>query len=61
MSQRPGRITDEIAVDLPRPRTAAMYKEQAFFSLVNRVSDALFGGVDGSPDALDLDGTAASG
>ena len=61
MSQRPGRITDEIVVDLPRPRTAAMYKEQAFFSLVNRVSDALFGGVNGSPDAVDLNGTAASG
>jgi len=43
MCQRPGRITDEITVDLPRPRDAAMFKHETFFHLVNRVSDALFG------------------
>lgn len=53
MSPRPGRITDEIIVDLPRPRSSAMYKEQAFFHLVNRVSDALFGGSGGATGGSD--------
>lgn len=43
MSPRPGRITSEIDVDLPRPRTPGLYRSPKFFELVNSVSDALFG------------------
>jgi NitT/TauT family transport system ATP-binding protein len=43
MSPRPGRITAEVAIDLPRPRPPQVQREPHFFELVNRVSDALFG------------------
>ena len=41
MSSRPGRITSEITVNLPRPRTLEMYQHPEFFELVNEVSEAL--------------------
>ena len=41
MSSRPGRITAEIDVDLPRPRTFEMYQDPDFFEVVNQVSEAL--------------------
>ena len=43
MSPRPGRITATLPIALPRPRTLAMMRSQAFFTAVNAVRDALFG------------------
>lgn len=41
MSPRPGRLVDVIDVDLPRPRTIAMTREQAFQDLVFAARRAL--------------------
>lgn len=41
MSPRPGTITDDIRIDLPRPRHFEMYREPRFFELETRISDAL--------------------
>jgi NitT/TauT family transport system ATP-binding protein len=41
MSPRPGSLTDDIQIDLPRPRVLEMYREQHFFELETRISDAL--------------------
>ncbi|HEY8454809.1 MAG TPA: ABC transporter ATP-binding protein [Actinopolymorphaceae bacterium] len=41
MSPRPGTITDDIRIDLPRPRHVEMYREPRFFELETRISDAL--------------------
>ncbi|MEQ7123731.1 ABC transporter ATP-binding protein [Actinopolymorpha sp. B11F2] len=41
MSPRPGTITDDVRIDLPRPRQIEMYREQRFFALETRISDAL--------------------
>ena len=43
MSARPGRVTGQIEVELPRPRTLEMMKSPAFFDCVNRARDGLFG------------------
>lgn len=53
MSPRPGRITNEIAVDLPRPRTRDMYRDQRFFELLNEVGAVL-------QDAAGFDGPEGS-
>ncbi|MFM7535456.1 MAG: ABC transporter ATP-binding protein [Acidimicrobiales bacterium] len=45
LSPRPGRITEVIDVDLPRPRTLALMQEPAFFAVENAVRSALFGSV----------------
>lgn len=37
MTPRPGRIVDDLAVDLPRPRTLAMQTKAAFGSKVMEV------------------------
>ena len=65
MSARPGRITDVIEVDLPRPRGIATREEPRYFELVTAVREALRagGGVD-EPDLRALasaDRTAAEG
>jgi NitT/TauT family transport system ATP-binding protein len=44
MSARPGRIVEEIDIDLPQPRTAATREDARFFELVTRVREALHGG-----------------
>lgn len=49
MSPRPGRIIAEITVSLPRPRPADVYRSPEFFSVVNEISDALFGAADDDP------------
>jgi NitT/TauT family transport system ATP-binding protein len=41
MTQRPGRIGDEFAVDLPRPRTLDVMNTETFGSYVRRVRAAL--------------------
>jgi NitT/TauT family transport system ATP-binding protein len=48
MSARPGRILEEITVDLPRPRTPEMIREQRFFDTLNRVGKVLFDSVEAS-------------
>ena len=68
MSARPGRITDVIDVDLPRPRGIATREEPRYFELVTAVREALRagGGVGdgdaGGPDAVaSPERTAAEG
>jgi NitT/TauT family transport system ATP-binding protein len=65
MSARPGRITDIIDVDLPRPRTIATREERRYFELVTAVREALRrggaiddGGAPGEEDAVDAIGSA---
>ncbi|MEP6681535.1 MAG: ABC transporter ATP-binding protein, partial [Chloroflexota bacterium] len=41
MSSRPGRITDLIDVDLPRPRTDAVRESERYFELITQVREAL--------------------
>ena len=41
MSARPGRITDVIDIDLPRPRGIATREEPRYFALVTAVREAL--------------------
>jgi NitT/TauT family transport system ATP-binding protein len=41
MTPRPGKIADEIRVDLPRPRTAEMRISDEFFKLVRRVASKI--------------------
>ena len=59
MSARPGRITDVIDVDLPRPRGIATREEPRYFELVTAVREALRAGGEGG-DA-EVAGTIASG
>ena len=46
LSSRPGRITDVINVDLPRPRTLQMMQTESFFDVENAIRAALFGSHD---------------
>ncbi len=41
LTQRPSRIVDVVAVDLPRPRSAEVEESPAFAALVRRVKDLL--------------------
>lgn len=43
MSPRPGRITREFTVDLPRPRTVEMISHRKFSVLASEIRDALLG------------------
>lgn len=43
MSARPGQISREVQVDLPRPRSLEMMRSHGFFDLENQVREALFG------------------
>ena len=61
MSARPGRITDVIDIDLPRPRGVETREERRYFELVTAVREALRrGDVDGS-DASGGGGAGAGG
>jgi NitT/TauT family transport system ATP-binding protein len=51
MSARPGRITDIIDVDLPRPRGIATREEPRYFELVTAVREALRAGGGAGDDA----------
>jgi NitT/TauT family transport system ATP-binding protein len=57
MSARPGRITDVIDIDLPRPRTVETREQRRYFELVTAVREALRrGGADSVvADELSLD------
>jgi NitT/TauT family transport system ATP-binding protein len=44
MSPRPGRINEIIPVDLPRPRNNNIRQSAAFFEMVRRVRERLWGG-----------------
>jgi NitT/TauT family transport system ATP-binding protein len=44
MSPRPGRINEIIPVDLPRPRNNNIRQSAAFFEMVTRVRERLWGG-----------------
>jgi NitT/TauT family transport system ATP-binding protein len=48
MSARPGRITDVVEVDLPRPRDVATREHRRYFELVTEVREALRRGGTGS-------------
>ena len=53
MSARPGRITDVIEVDLPRPRDVETREQRRYFELVTAVREALRrGGGDAAEDGL---------
>jgi NitT/TauT family transport system ATP-binding protein len=43
MSPRPGRITDELAIDLPRPRTLDVLTQPAFVQAKRRILAGLTG------------------
>lgn len=64
MSARPGRITDVIDIDLPRPRGIATREEPRYFALVTAVREALRrGGADAAAGDVvggDLEGAVAS-
>ena len=62
MSARPGRITDVIEIDLPRPRDVETREQRRYFELVTDVREALRrGGADhAEPDAAGLSDVAAA-
>jgi NitT/TauT family transport system ATP-binding protein len=43
MSPRPGRITDELAIDLPRPRTLDVLTQTGFVQAKQRILAGLTG------------------
>jgi NitT/TauT family transport system ATP-binding protein len=64
MSARPGRITDVIDVDLPRPRDVETREQRRYFELVTAVREALRRGGGGEAEegsVGSLDRAAAEG
>jgi hypothetical protein len=59
MSARPGRITNIVDVDLPRPRTEDTRESPRYFALVTEVREALRAGGAALDDAGTLDTTAS--
>jgi NitT/TauT family transport system ATP-binding protein len=54
MSPRPGRVVEEITVDLPRPRDLEMINSEMFGAHVRRIRSLLSGGT-----AVQMQTTAA--
>lgn len=48
MTPHPGRVRDEVPIDLPRPRGPALLRSAAFHQLCDRLGDLLFSGA-GAP------------
>jgi NitT/TauT family transport system ATP-binding protein len=62
MSARPGRITDVIEIDLPRPRDVETREQRHYFELVTAVREALRrGGADALDANLPGEGAVAAG
>jgi len=60
MSARPGRITDIIEIDLPRPRDVDTREERRYFELVTVVREALRRGGDHAEPGDPVEGVAAA-
>ena len=43
LSARPGRVIDEVAIALPRPRTLKMLSDERFYELEERLRTSLYG------------------
>jgi NitT/TauT family transport system ATP-binding protein len=41
MTKRPGRISEEVVVDLPRPRELGLKRHQRFHAIVDRLAEKL--------------------
>ncbi len=61
MSARPGRITDVIDIDLPRPRDVETREQRRYFELVTAVREALRRGGADALDATSADGGRGAG
>ena len=46
MSARPGRITGEFVIGLPRPRTREMYTNTEFIALKKRILEEIYSGIE---------------
>ncbi len=51
LSGRPSTVAAEVAIDLPRPRTAETQRSPEFHALVDHIADLLFGRLDADADA----------
>jgi NitT/TauT family transport system ATP-binding protein len=60
MSARPGRITEVVDVDLPRPRNEDTRETRRYFELVTQVREALRTGRQDADSDVEVDGEAAS-
>ena len=58
LTGRPSTVADEVAIDLPRPRTAETQRSPEFHALVDHIADLLFGRLDADADA-DADAATA--
>jgi ABC-type nitrate/sulfonate/bicarbonate transport system ATPase subunit len=41
MTRRPGRISEDVAIDLPRPRSLEVKRDQHFHGIVDRLAEEL--------------------
>lgn len=60
MSARPGRITDVIDIDLPRPRDVDTREQRRYFELVTDVREALRRGGEAAAEQAAAEGEATS-